>query len=227
MSDNTRSIIFTLILCFVCSLLLTTASTAFKPVQEKNIILNRQQNILKAAGYISEGTKISSAETESIFSKKIKTASYDYKGQNLLFYLTHDENNNINGYIVPLESKGLWGKIYGYIAIKKDGKTISGVSIYQHQETPGLGGEIEKQPFLKNFKDKSILDESDIFRGIMVAKGKAANSVSKEERKHYVDGISGATLTGKYLSQGLLSTLNKYDPISLQFRSGHYQFKSQ
>lgn len=227
MSDNTKSLIFTIVLCVACSLLLTAASTSLRPVQQKNILLNRQQNILKAAGYINEGSAISKEQTEKMFTEKIIPASIQDNNNDLDFYLKYDDSGDVSGYIIPLESNGLWGKIYGYIALKKDGKTVSGVSIYQHQETPGLGGEIEKSKFLNDFKNKVITDKEGKFQGIKIAKGKASNSVSKADRVHYVDGISGATLTGKYLSQGLVSTLNEYEPVSEKFREGNYDFKDK
>lgn len=227
MSDNLKSLIFTIVLCAACSLLLTAASTSLKPIQDKNIVLNMQQNILKAAGYINEGTAIDKAQTEKLYSEKIFPASLKTDEKDLKFFLKYDKPDLISGYIIPLESNGLWGKIYGYIALEKDGKTISGVSIYSHQETPGLGGEIEKSPFLNDFKNKLILDENGTFKGVKVAKGKALVSVAKEERPFHVDGISGATLTGKYLSQGLVSTLGMFEPVSEKFRNGEYDFNNK
>jgi Na+-transporting NADH:ubiquinone oxidoreductase subunit NqrC len=35
---------------------------------------------------------------------------------------------------------------------------------------------------------------------------------------HEVDGISGATLTGKFLTRGLKDTLKKYEHVSIKFR---------
>lgn len=227
MSDNTRSIIFTLVLCIACSLLLTAASTSLKPIQQRNILLNMQQNVLKAGGYIDADTKISGEETKKLFSQRISPVEFEKGDKKLEFYLKYDESEKISGYIIPLVSNGLWGKIYGYIALEKDGKTVSGMSIYHHEETPGLGGEIEKPPFLQDFANKKILNEKGEFAGIRIAKGKASNSVPKEERDNYVDGISGATLTGRYLSQGLVATFKKYEPVSKKFRNGEYTFKKK
>lgn len=224
MSDNTKSIIFTLILCVACSLMLTTASTSLKPIQEKNIILNMQQNIIKAAGLVKDGEPLDKEITAKLFMEQIIEASLDTDKQKLNFYLIYNKSKEIIGYILPLESKGLWGKIYGYIALKKDGKTVSGVSIYQHQETPGLGGEIDKSKFLNDFKNKLILSENNEFTGIEIAKGKASNSIPKDKQKHYVDGISGATLTGKYLSEGLVLTLKEFEPVSKKFRNKDFNF---
>jgi len=224
MSDNFKSIFFTIVLCVLCSLLLTLTASGLKPLQEKNALVNKEANILMAAGYIGSDQP-PAKKIREIFKEKIIPAGSN-ENPDLEFYLTYADSGKVSGYIVPLESSGLWGKIYGYIALENDGITISGVSIYKHQETPGLGAEIEKRQFLDNFKDKKIIDKNNNFKGVMVAKGKVTDSISKSERDHYVDGISGATLTGRFLGEGLVSTLEKYEPISKKFRTDNIDFNT-
>ncbi|MBU2454938.1 MAG: FMN-binding protein, partial [Proteobacteria bacterium] len=129
----------------------------------------------------------------------------------------YQDNNQIKGYIIPINTRGLWGKIYGYLAFENDGQTVSGFSVFSHSETPGLGGEIESAWFQKNFKGKKILNSKNKFVSVGIAKGKAQN-LPRDLQDNYVDGISGATLTGKYLSQGIKETLVKYDSVSVTFR---------
>jgi Na+-transporting NADH:ubiquinone oxidoreductase subunit C len=104
------------------------------------------------------------------------------------------------------------------MAIKNDGTTISGFTVYSHQETPGLGGEIEKEWFRKNFEGKKILDAQDNFVSITITKGSVKGRIPESRRKNFVDGISGATMTGKFLSAGLRQTLTQYEPFSERFR---------
>lgn len=224
MSD-TRSITFTFCLCLVCSLLLTAAATGLKPRQEANARLDRQKNVLKAAGLLDEGKKLRPADVEKLFAARIQSVVTDSTGtpapmetgeDTRTFFLRKDrEGKNAEGYVLPLESRGLWGKIYGYLALEADGITVSGFTVYGHQETPGLGGEIEGKAFQQGFSGKRILDETHTFQGLKIAKGKAT-----EEKEHTVDGISGATLTGTYLSEGLMQTLKHYEPVSRHFRDG-------
>jgi Na+-transporting NADH:ubiquinone oxidoreductase subunit C len=129
------------------------------------------------------------------------------------------QGDKIEGYILPFNSRGLWGKIQGYLAFKDDGETVSGFSVYSHSETPGLGGEIESAWFQKNFKGKKILNSQDEFVSVGIAKGKVEN-LPEGKQENYVDGISGATLTGQYLAEGIKSTLVKYDAVSITFRQG-------
>jgi Na+-transporting NADH:ubiquinone oxidoreductase subunit C len=106
------------------------------------------------------------------------------------------------------------------MAIENDGKTVAGFSVYSHNETPGLGGEIEKPWFQSNFVGKQIVDASGDFAPIGIAKGKVADTIAVEQQANYVDGISGATLTGKYLTGGLREVLLAYEGLSERFRGG-------
>jgi Na+-transporting NADH:ubiquinone oxidoreductase subunit C len=129
------------------------------------------------------------------------------------------KNDRIESYILPIDSRGLWGRILGYLALKNDGSTIVGFTVYKHSETPGLGGEIEKRWFQKNFEGKKIVSRTGNFLSISIVKGGLMNTVPENRRINYVDGISGATLTGKYLSSGLKDILLEYEPVSLKFRT--------
>jgi len=113
----------------------------------------------------------------------------------------------------------LWGRILGYMAIRKDGTTIAGFTVYKHSETPGLGGEIEKEWFQRNFTGKRIADQNGEFVSIAIAKGTVAQTVSKEKQHNWVDGISGATLTGKFLTASMKKNLLTYEPVAIRFRS--------
>jgi Na+-transporting NADH:ubiquinone oxidoreductase subunit C len=106
------------------------------------------------------------------------------------------------------------------MAIEDDGQTVAGFSVYSHNETPGLGGEIEKPWFQENFVGKKIVDLSGAFTPVAIAKGKVAEAVAQERQANYVDGISGATLTGKYLTGGLAAVLMQYEDLSQRFREG-------
>jgi Na+-transporting NADH:ubiquinone oxidoreductase subunit C len=128
------------------------------------------------------------------------------------------KDEKIEAYIVPINSRGLWGKIQGYLAIENDGSTIAGFTVYKHSETPGLGGEIEKAWFQKNWVGKKIVNRSGEFVSVAIAKGTVQDMVPPTKRPNYVDGISGATLTGKYLTAGLKQILENYEPVSIKFR---------
>jgi len=135
----------------------------------------------------------------------------------LPLYLCY-QGGRLSAYVIPFTSRGLWGKIHGYLALDTDGTTIKGFTVYKHQETPGLGGEIEKRWFQKNFSGKKIVDQDGDFVAVAIAKGKAVDTIPETRRPNTVDGISGATLTGKFLSEGLKDILLDYEPVSVRFR---------
>jgi len=227
MSNAARTFIFAGLLCLVCSLLLTAAATGLKSFQERNVEVDRQKNILMAVGAVDEGGRPSAERIQALYAETIRRVWVDSAGRivseaersasDLPLYV-YDTAGEVSAYVIPIDTRGLWGPIHGYMAVEADGSTIRGFTVYQHQETPGLGGEIEKEWFQENFVGKKIVDRSGQFVSVSVAKGDVEEVVPAEKRQHYVDGISGATMTGRFLSEGLADTLAVYEPVSVQFR---------
>jgi Na+-transporting NADH:ubiquinone oxidoreductase subunit C len=227
MSSQVKSILFAAVLCLVCSVLLTAASTGLKSFQQRNMAVDRQKNILKAVGIVRDDQQIDQEQIEGLFQQKVKqlwvtpegriTDADEATGNRLPLYAQID-NGTVAAYVVPINTRGLWGKIHGYLAIENDGVTIRGFTVYKHSETPGLGGEIESRWFRKNFKNKKIVDSQGSFVSIGIAKGAAKDAVPRDRQKNYVDGISGATMTGKFLTSGLKEILSEYEPMAIEFR---------
>jgi Na+-transporting NADH:ubiquinone oxidoreductase subunit C len=227
MSERIRSLLFAGLLSLVCSVLLTAASTGLQDLQQHNMRLEKKRNILKAVGLIETGKIISESDIERIYDQNIRTFWVTPAGDlvdalkrneaDLALYVRL-EDQKIRNYAVPVESRGLWGKIYAYLALESDGATIAGFTVFKHAETPGLGGEIEKEWFQKKWIGKKIIDKKGAFVSVSIARGAAKDAVSDERLSHYVDGISGATLTGRYLSAGIRQTLESYEPVSIRFR---------
>lgn len=237
MSDYLKSIVFALVLCLVCSVLLTSASVGLRKYQRQNLMVDRQKNILQAVGLIEGGIFNARDRVMTLYANHIRCLWISPSGdlleageqaQNALHvYLNIGEDRVIENYIIPINTQGVWGRIKGYLALEKDGKTVAGFTVYQHNETPGLGGEIEKRWFQDNFVGKKIVNQANAFVSVNIAKGKVADNMPAEKREHYVDGISGATLTGKYLSRGLESILQTYEPVSVKFRQNRLNMLPQ
>ncbi|MCF2907412.1 Na(+)-translocating NADH-quinone reductase subunit C [Pseudoalteromonas sp. DL2-H2.2] len=96
-------------------------------------------------------------------------------------YLAKNSNGKYESVILPIQGYGLWGIMYGFVALDLDGETIQAIKFYQHTETAGLGGEIQNPRWTATWEGKKL--------PIDVVKGTAGNDV------HKVDGLSGATLT--------------------------------
>ena len=108
-------------------------------------------------------------------------------------YLLKDFNNNLEKIILPIRGYGLWGTLYGYIAIDKDLNTIRGLEFYEHKETPGLGAEVDNPKWKALWNGKKIYKDGII--EIAVIKGKVDKSNKMAD--YQVDGLSGATLTSR------------------------------
>lgn len=228
MSEQFKSIAFTAMIALVCALLLTGAATGLKERKMRNVAVDRQKNILKSVGLIDPDQKAGTARIQQLYRENIRCHALDGSGRivagdtaadglPVCFYI---KDNQAAAYILPMDSRGLWGRIHGYLAIDSDGVTVAGFSVYNHNETPGLGGEIEKPWFQRNFEGKRIVDASGEFASVGIAKGKVDEVIPAQRRANYVDGISGATLTGKYLTGGLKDVLMQYEALSQRFRQG-------
>jgi len=238
-NSKAHVILFALVLSVVCSLLITAAATGLRARQQENMALDKKVNLLRAAGLVDAGRNPGKETINTLYDQRIEEAVVDRQGkiietedaEGMHLYFVHAQtardghaSNDISGYIVPINTRGLWGKIHGYLAFENDGQTVSGFSVFSHSETPGLGGEIESAWFQKNFKGKKIFNSQDKFVSIGIAKGKAGE-LPKDEQENYVDGISGATLTGRYLSEGIKNTLMKYEGVSVTFRQRQLKAK--
>lgn len=100
-------------------------------------------------------------------------------------------DGQVDKVIVPIEGKGLWSTMYGYIALDSDGTTVEGITFYAHGETPGLGGEIDNARWKEGWKGRKLHDGSGKV-ALRVIKGAAGPAA---EAPNAVDGLSGATLT--------------------------------
>jgi len=227
MSDRVKSILFAGALCLVISVLLTTASTGLQKYQQRNMLIDQHTNILKSVGLVRSDQRFTAEEIERLYRQYIRRIYVDPAGRLLqeavdgepdLPLYVYVKNDRVESYIVPINSRGLWGRIHGYLALEEDGSTIAGFTVYKHAETPGLGGEIEKEWFQKNWAGKKIVNREGDFVSIGIAKGEVEKLVPPDKQANYVDGISGATLTGKYLSAGIRETLQDYEPVSVRFR---------
>ncbi len=108
--------------------------------------------------------------------------------------------------VVPMVGKGLWGPIWGYVALESDYNTIFGATFDHKTETPGLGAEIKEDFFENPFRGKKIYDDSGELVSINVKKGGA-----DPDNKHAVDGITGGTITSNGVDEMLERTFGVYD----------------
>ena len=109
------------------------------------------------------------------------------------FFIVRDQNNNIDKLILPIRGYGLWGTLFGYVAIEEDFNTVAGLEFYEHKETPGLGAEVDNPRWKGLWPGKKIYKDDKVV--LSVIKGKVQNGDVNSNYK--VDGLSGATLTSR------------------------------
>ena len=106
-------------------------------------------------------------------------------------YLLKD-GEAVSKIIIPVKGYGLWSTMYGFVALETDGKTIADVTFYEHNETPGLGGEIQNRSWQKVWQGKQVFDEQaqpafELIKGLV--------NDNTPNKQYKVDGLAGATLT--------------------------------
>ena len=231
---NAYTIIFALIICLVASSALTLVSKGLEPKKNFNIEIDRKKNVLKAFGVAIKGKK--SNEIMTFYDENIDEYVIDKSGTTIegktpseidpvkepdLKAVYKGSSAAVNGFAVPVEGPGLWGPMNGYLALENDLNTVQGISFYKHQETPGLGGEIEADWFTKNFVGKKIYDDAGVLKSIRVVKGAVEDAVADpKERQHCVDGISGATMTSDAVTKTIKNSLEQFEPHFQKIRKG-------
>jgi len=214
-------------LSLVCSVLVASTAIFLKPVQEKNEEEFRQRIILDVAGLMEPGRDIdelfAAVEARIVdlesgeYSDAVDAATFDAvmaAGDPELGVAIPDEldiagirrraryapvylvrkNGALQQIILPVYGKGLWSTMLGYLSLENDANTIRGLQFYAHAETPGLGDQVEKSAWRAQWVGKKVFDDSgtpqiEVIRGLV--------QVDSADAIHQIDGLSGATLTGR------------------------------
>ncbi|MBL4576115.1 MAG: NADH:ubiquinone reductase (Na(+)-transporting) subunit C [Opitutaceae bacterium] len=230
--EDLRTIRFAVIICVICSLLISTTVAVLKQRQDDNVELDRRINVLKAFGQPivdAEGSPLSKEAVDLVFAAHIEEILIDKETGSLLEGLTSEdiprnernaksskdrtmlplyrwtENGEIVQYSFPVSGLGLWSMIYGYLAVDSTLTEFSGITFYKHGETPGMGAEVEKAWFQDQFKGKVFFTAGDLQR--FEVKREGADS----DELHAVSGISAATMTGNGLTVFLNRDLALYE----------------
>ncbi len=199
--SNSYIFIYSAVLVVVAALILTVVAVSLKPAQEKNQRAETKQMILKTIGI--EATRDNADElyakyiTEKTNEKGLPYYSFEARGEGLYRH---------GGYVIPLNGTGLWGPIWGYLAIDFDASSTVVGAVFDHKgETPGLGGEIATDKFANRFIGKSM----DVHPIVL------KKNASKEfpDSKYEVDAISGGTMTSNGVSAMLEKAFKDYSDL--------------
>jgi Na+-transporting NADH:ubiquinone oxidoreductase subunit C len=182
--NNVYTLFYAGVLGTVCSLLLTAVASFTASYQQDNAEAEKNQNILGVL-QVPYPAKSSSQELVKIFEDNVLL---ERKGALTMYrYVPPKDSGNEETVAVAFEGPGLWGPVKGFLALGSDMRTIRGITFYEQEETPGLGGEIVTAGFRDQFVGRSIVDEAGN-PGIIISSG-------PEPAPNKVDAISGATMT--------------------------------
>lgn len=210
MSAKLKTVLFIVVLCVVCSVILTFGATALKPLKARNTLLDQQRGVLRAAHLLPAG-KVKPAVIQNLYAGRIgeyfvnvagPAATVSATDPSLRIFVAYSaDESTVEQVILPFNVKGMWGDIAGYLALNVGLDTVTGFTVYDQNETAGLGAEIAADWFQDQWRGKKLFGADGTLRGVIIAKGPA--DINHPDREYTVDGISGATATGKALSQGL------------------------
>ena len=222
-NSDVYAIIYSAVVVVIVAFLLAGVSSLLSPKQQDNIRLDKKKQILAslnernladaAAKYdeLIEADYIVDAQGGVVAREGgFEVKNEEVSDSNLPLYIA--KVNGATKYIIPMTGNGLWGGIWGYIALNDDCNTIYGVYFSHASETPGLGAEIASDKFQNRFtKDK---DGNAIVKKVYDENGKVALAVEKGKgvagADYHIDAVSGATITCGGLQTMLETKLAPY-----------------
>lgn len=222
-NSDIYAIIYSAVVVVIVAFLLAGVSSLLSPKQQDNIRLDKKKQILAslnernladaAAKYdeLIKADYIVNAEGNVVAQEGgFEVKNEDVNDGNLPLYIA--EIDGARKYIIPMTGNGLWGGIWGYIALNDDCNTIYGVYFSHASETPGLGAEIAGDKFQNRFtKDK---DGNAIVKKVYDENGNVALAVEKGKgvagEDYHIDAVSGATITCSGLQVMLETKLAPY-----------------
>ena len=184
MRNSLYTLLYAVVLGLICATALTAVDRFTADRKQANAKAEKIRNILGVLG-VPFNSDASSEDLVKIYNDNVsekplgKLTTYVYRSSS--------GNSDVEAVAVPFAGPGLWGPIKGFLAMNMDKETIIGITFYQQEETPGLGGEISSQWFRRRFEGRTIRNLAGK-PGIRIRRGgaKALNEV---------DAITGATMT--------------------------------
>ena len=215
-NSNAYIILYSVVMVVVVAVLLAVTSLSLQERQQANMLNEKQQQIVKALGENPETASYGDVVAEAVMLDKNGKA-IEGKSESDIFASLSDLTASFeagefpifkakNGCVViPVYGAGLWGPVWGYLALESDMDTVKGIVMDHAGETPGLGAEITTSKVQDMFKGKTIFEGNDLV-SVSMRKGGATNN-------HEVDAISGGTKTCDGVNAMIKSGLEGYLPF--------------
>ena len=218
-NSNVYIIIYTVVMVVIVGTLLAVLATSLKGKQDANVLNEQKVSIMKAfgeadanfdevvaMGRLAEGefAEVSEAQdVAAVFAMLGDRKALAEATDNLPIFKM--EKDGAVKYVLPIVGKGLWGDIWGYVALQQteDNVVITGIVMDHAGETPGLGAEIATARVQQMFEGKALYNAEGAF-AVRMQKGGAQN-------EHQVDAITGGTKTCDGVNAMLENSISKYE----------------
>ncbi len=215
-NSNIYTIIYASVMVVIVAFLLAFVSSSLSAKQNENVELDTKKQILAAIGVSGQdiaaeyakyvkGDMLMKADgsLEKFESNKFPTSFEKEAKENHNLHVFVCQKGEDTVYVFPVFGAGLWGPIWGYIALGSDKNTVYGTYFSHASETPGLGAEIATSNFQKKFDGKEAMKDGSVALSV-VKNGKV------ESPKFQVDGISGGTITSMGVNDMIKNCLGSY-----------------
>jgi Na+-transporting NADH:ubiquinone oxidoreductase subunit C len=215
-NSNMYIIIYTVVMVVIVGTLLAFMATSLKPMQDANVLNEQKTSIMKAfgeadanfdevvtVGCITDGEFVVVEDVAATFELLGDRKALAAAENNLPIFKM--EKDGVEKFVLPIVGKGLWGDIWGYVALQQtEGNVeITGIVMDHAGETPGLGAEIATAKIQKSFEGKALYDAEGNF-AVRMQKGGAQN-------EHQVDAITGGTKTCDGVNAMLEESIDDYE----------------
>jgi Na+-transporting NADH:ubiquinone oxidoreductase subunit C len=210
-NSNFYIVLYSTIMVVVVATLLAVAALSLKERQTANMLGEKKGAILASLNASTENydeyitSLVLNAAGEQIEGDALELL-FDMRGafQNETYPIFVAQDGRV---VVPVYGNGLWGPVWGYLALEQDMNTVVGVVLDHQGETPGLGAEIATPKHQAQYVGKTIFEGEELV-AITLKKGGATEA----NFAHEVDAISGGTKTCDGVSAMLLNSLKNYLP---------------
>ena len=218
-NSNAYTIVYAAVMVIIVAFLLAFVSSALKPTQDANVENDTKGQILTAMGFSKESVDVKAEfdKVQDFVLDESQAVMTPYEGKFESTYGTAIKEGRLHVfvgknkdgeevYVLPVVGRGLWGGLWGYIALSFDSNvpTVKGAYFYHESETAGLGALIGDRPFQEQFIGKPIFADGVDGVALTVVK----NGASKAE--YEIDGITGATLTSNGVAAMVKDGLSAY-----------------
>ena len=196
-NKNSYIILYSTVMVVIVAFLLAFIYQTLKPMQDVNVALDKKKQILASLNI----RDVSDSEAEAKYQEVVKAENT--VGEGLTLYQCEVDGNK--KVVVPVRGMGLWGPIWGYVALDDDKTTIFGAYFNHESETAGLGAEIkDSRAWQDQFRGKKVYS---VDVKVVIAVKKKSDVKNPESE---CDAVTGATLTSDGVSLMLQESFEKY-----------------